>query len=144
MLRLIKPSHLIKNKTRSFWTITSSTLIGYIKSTAITGYLVPTQFIAFNETSTNLFPKHILVASVSHLQPHDLNIINRYILNETLVQIDFKMDIIGSPFNGFICYPIYACKITPFNDEFFVDNQKKTLDAFKKIIDDCNKSAINN
>jgi hypothetical protein len=125
MLHLIKPSHLIKLNTRSFWTTGSGTSIGYIETIANFGYLISTPYVSFRETSSNLSSSSPILISISYLPTEQTNNIKNYMINRTPVQIRIKQDLIGSPFKGDVCEARYAYEITPLYDEIVNIKEQK-------------------
>jgi len=105
--------------SRSFWTISSGTKIGYIESVYKDGFIFTTDYINFRETSSNLAQGDVLKLSTSLIScetNEKMNLAKR-MRNKTFVCIEYSEDRVGSPLNGDINYPMYLHNIDVLGEE---------------------------
>lgn len=110
---------------RNFWTYGIANSIGYIESQCKVGFLFPTHYIMFRETSSNFASNSVVPISTEHLTAYQAEDIKKLMLNKTPVSINYKLELLSSPLKGDIWGGLYLLNVIKLNEEIVTIDSKK-------------------
>uniref|UniRef100_A0A6C0JSX6 Uncharacterized protein n=1 Tax=viral metagenome TaxID=1070528 RepID=A0A6C0JSX6_9ZZZZ len=95
---------MLKNLSRSFWTISSGTMVGYVENLGKNGILFSNRCIHFRQTTSNLSNHgelmNISIEKCMTQNPECLYTIQNAMENRQPVTIHYELDLLNRPTNG--------------------------------------------
>ena len=91
--------------------------IGFIESMYTDGMFIPCEFINFRVTSSNLASSKTTQISIATLSQEQKYLLEKNMKQKNFICINSSLHLLGSPFIGKICLPVYLNEFTLLGDE---------------------------